>query len=127
MVIFQTQRLLIDGAAVLRAGNLEHEVPVAGNSDEAGTSSSIASGRSLSCQAKHLTRLVEEVVMVLFDNRRRCCHTLILNYFVSCGGMTSLIAKYRMAVSMLLTVLEQQRQEKGEIGTGECQWFYLFT
>lgn len=35
----------------------------------------------------HYIRLTEELNQVLFDNRRRYCHLLVLNYFAALGGM----------------------------------------
>jgi hypothetical protein len=38
-------------------------------------------------RAGHYIRLTEELNQVLFDNRRRYCHLLVLNYFSALGGM----------------------------------------
>ena len=38
-------------------------------------------------RAGHYLRLTEELNQVLFDNRRRYCHLLVLNYFSALGGM----------------------------------------
>lgn len=62
--------------------------------------------------SQHLMRLTEEVMTVLFDNRRHYCHTLILNYFVAVGGMTSLAQRFQDAMDMLWEVIEAERKKK---------------
>lgn len=63
-------------------------------------------------KSQHLMRLTEEVMTVLFDNRRHYCHTLILNYFVAVGGMTSLAQRFQDAMDMLWEVIEAERKKK---------------
>lgn len=58
----------------------------------------------------HYLRLTEELNQVLFDNRRRYCHLLVLNYFAALGGMKvgrthslrGLLASLRFRVAVLL-------------------------
>lgn len=63
-------------------------------------------------KSQHLMRLVEEVMTVLFDNRRHYCHTLILNYFVAVGGMDSLSRRFQEAIGMLWEVVEYDQKKK---------------
>lgn len=59
---------------------------------------------------KHLARLVEEVQLVLFDGRRHCCHTLILNYFIAIQGFASLSKNFEIAMQLLWKSIEEEGQ-----------------
>lgn len=41
----------------------------------------------------YLLRAVEDVGAVLFDQRRRTCHSLVVNYWVAGGGLSALLSQ----------------------------------
>eukprot|EP00210_Caulerpa_lentillifera_P005107 g4879.t1 len=60
---------------------------------------------------KHQSRLIEEIQTVLFDNRRQCCHTLILNYFVAVQGMASLVHTFSNVVDLLWSLVHETNDQ----------------
>lgn len=60
---------------------------------------------------RYLQRVVDEVLAVLFDNRRQSCHGLVLNNFVSCSGFKQLLAQFQVACQMLFGAVDRQEAE----------------
>ena len=60
---------------------------------------------------RYLQRVVDEVLAVLFDNRRQSCHGLVLNNFVSCSGFKQLLAQFQVACQMLFGAVDKQEAE----------------
>lgn len=57
---------------------------------------------------RYLQRVVDEVLAVLFDNRRQSCHGLVLNNFVSCSGFKQLLVNFQTACEILFEAAEHQ-------------------
>ena len=82
------------GASAAAAGPGAGDVVMGGQ--EAGPSSFLSSPTPSSAPAygaMHLVRLSEEANIVLFDSRRRTCHVMIFNFFISIGGLDSILAR----------------------------------
>ena len=88
------------GLAMVLKNNLDYEIPDLYDS-------------VMQRYMKHLTRLIEEVQLVLFDNRRHCCHTLILNYFFSVKGFASLVKRFEGVVQLLWSTIEDVSMQAG--------------
>lgn len=51
---------------------------------------------------RFVARAVEDAGAVLFDQRRRTCHSLVVNYWVACGGLGALLQPLAEAGALLL-------------------------
>lgn len=47
---------------------------------------------------------MDDLGVVLFDNRRGTCHCLMLNYWVRCGGLQAFLAQFGTAAQFLWDV-----------------------
>ena len=52
-------------------------------------------------QLNYTTRLLEEMMMVLVDSRRKTCHTLVLNYLVVGGGFKAFLDQFQSVIAWL--------------------------
>eukprot|EP00798_Chlamydomonas_sp_ICE-L_P016840 gene16840-23120_t len=127
------------GLAVLLRGNLEFQLP--GSSTPAATTSLASASTAAAAEpsaaggsgegpistgdavgeaegggppqvTNHLIRLAEVVHQVLFDTRRCSCHVLVLNFFVSLGGMGALCKRFGEAAEQLWSVIEYEKQQE---------------
>ncbi|KAK9833876.1 hypothetical protein WJX74_008569 [Apatococcus lobatus] len=57
-------------------------------------------------QLNYTTRLLEEMMMVLVDGRRRTCHTLVLNYLVVGHGFTTFLDHFKLVLAWMWTMKE---------------------
>lgn len=51
-----------------------------------------------------LQRVLDTAFHVLYDARRRSCHTLVYNYFVSCGGLRAFVGHFPDVLGLLRQV-----------------------
>lgn len=75
-----------DEAAEAKAGFAACNVSLP-SSSKPGSERVEAATLAIRSRSGHYVRLTEELNQVLFDNRRRYCHLLVLNYFAALGGM----------------------------------------
>ena len=75
--------------------------------------------------AHYFTRIIEELMSVLFDVRRHTCHSLVLNYFVAGGGLKVLVQQFAALQQLMWQELEvkeggthEQKSPTGEAQSG---------
>ena len=57
-------------------------------------------------QLNYTTRLLEEMMMVLVDGRRKTCHTLVLNYLVVGGGFRAFLEQFQSVIAWMWKLKE---------------------
>lgn len=103
-----------DETAEAKAGFAVSGVSLA-SSSKPGSERVEAAALVIRSRSGHYLRLTEELNQVLFDNRRRYCHLLVLNYFAALGGMKvgrthslrGSLASLRFRVAVLLCAWRQ--------------------
>lgn len=51
--------------------------------------------------SRYLMRALNGLFGALFDTRRNTCHCLVLNFFVSCGGLVAFLQRFQDVVSLV--------------------------
>ena len=82
-------------------------------------------GNALSRQrvrTTYLERMTDDVAAVLFDTRRRTAHSLVLNFWVACGGLQSFLNHFHSALEQLWAAVDAEAAAKSMRGAqGEGQ------
>ncbi|KAK9821448.1 hypothetical protein WJX81_000342 [Elliptochloris bilobata] len=92
------------GVAVHLAAALRNTLLEAQTDEELGEPDcTLAAPEKAKLRHYYLARAIEDVGAVLFDQRRRTCHSLVVNYWVACGGLGALLQPLAGAGALLLT------------------------